>query len=266
VAERAGKAAAAKVAALTAAGKIKAEEGTRGGVPGQARRASEIKKPAAPVRREEPRRRGKLTVSRALSAEEGERMRSLASVRRMREKLHRQHETTEQQKIVREVVVPENITVQELANRMAERGADVIKSLMRMGVMATINQSIDADTAELLVTEFGHKLKRVSEADVEIGLKGDADVADALQPRPPVVTIMGHVGPRQDVAPRRHPPDRRRGRRGGGHHPAYRRLPGRAERRPAHHLHRHARPPGLHRDARARRQRHRHRRARRRRR
>ena len=94
---------------------------------------------------------------------------------------------------MRDVVIPETITIQELANRMAERGADVIKSLMRMGVMATINQTIDADTAELIVTEFGHRMRRVSESDVEIGLRGEADEPDMLEPRAPVVTIMGHV-------------------------------------------------------------------------
>jgi translation initiation factor IF-2 len=199
MAERAGKAAAAKVAALTAAGKVKPAEDEAEEAPSSAaplRRPiarPEIKRPATPTRRDEPRRRtGKLTVNRALNSDD-ERTRSLASVRRAREKLRHQHVDTEQQKVVRDVVVPETITVQELANRMAERGADVIKALMRMGVMATINQVLDADTAELLVTEFGHNLKRVSEADVEIGLKGDADVDENLEPRPPVVTVMGHV-------------------------------------------------------------------------
>ena len=198
VAERAGKAAAAKVAALAAAGKVavpaEAEEeeekpALRRGV------RVEAKKPVAPVRREDVRRRtGKLTVTRALS-EEDERMRSLASVRRAREReRQRMHQgLLEQTKVVRDVVVPETITVQELANRMAERGADVIKALMRMGVMATINQVLDADTAELLVTEFGHRLRRVSEADVEIGLHGEEDRPEALLPRAPVVTVMGHV-------------------------------------------------------------------------
>jgi translation initiation factor IF-2 len=152
---------------------------------------------AAPgsVRRAEPRRRtGKLTVQQALDEEE--RVRSLASVRRAREREKQKamgEASPESLKVIREVVVPETITVQELASRMAERSADVIKALMRMGVMATINQSIDADTAELLVTEFGHKLKRVAESDVLIGLTGKEDRPEALQSRPPVVTVMGHV-------------------------------------------------------------------------
>lgn len=99
----------------------------------------------------------------------------------------------EQKKIVREVTIPEVLTVQELANRMAERGVEVVKTLMKLGVMATINQSIDADTAELVVEEFGHKVKRVSEADVEIGLSGAKDDEQSLKTRPPVVTVMGHV-------------------------------------------------------------------------
>jgi len=198
VAERAGKAAAAKVAALAAAGKvaipIEDEE-----EPAAALRRGvrpEVKRPVAPLRRDEARRRtGKITVTRALSDEEGERMRSLASVRRARERERQRLHLGEQEqiKVLREVVVPETITVQELANRMAERAADVIKALMRMGVMATINQVIDADTAELIVTEFGHRLRRVSEADVEIGLRGEEDLPEVLEARAPVVTVMGHV-------------------------------------------------------------------------
>jgi translation initiation factor IF-2 len=198
VAERAGKAAAAKVAALAAAGKVAApieEEEEPVAAPRRGGRP-EAKKPVAPVRREDARRRtGKITVTRALADDEGERVRSLASVRRARERerqrLHQDEQ--EQVKVVREVVVPETITVQELANRMAERGADVIKALMRMGVMATINQTIDADTAELVVGEFGHRLRRVSEADVEMGLRGEEDLPETLEPRAPVVTVMGHV-------------------------------------------------------------------------
>ena len=111
-------------------------------------------------------------------------MRSLAAVKRAREKEKRQLMAQQPQaKIVRDVMVPETITVQELANRMAERGADVIKALMKMGVMATINQVIDADTAELIVTEFGHKMRRVAEGDVEIGLLGEEDEDDHLVAR-----------------------------------------------------------------------------------
>ncbi|HUA50654.1 MAG TPA: translation initiation factor IF-2 [Candidatus Sulfotelmatobacter sp.] len=147
-----------------------------------------------PVKRGEPRRRtGKMTVTQALSAEENERTRSIASVKRARERERMRQQQTGPEKVIRDVVIPDAITVQDLAARMAERGADVIKSLMRMGVMATINQVIDADTAELIVTEFGHTPKRQSESDVEVGLKGEADVDAALLPRAPVVTVMGHV-------------------------------------------------------------------------
>ncbi len=196
MAERAGKAAAAKVAALTAAGKVKPdEEPEEEAAPKRGPRV-EVKKPPAPVRREEPRRRtGKLTISRVLNEGDEERMRSLASVRRQQERARQRSLQAAQEpvKIVRDVVLPETITVQELANRMAERGADVIKKLMQMGVMATINQVIDADTAELVIAEFGHKPKRVAESDIEIGLKGEVDDPDALQSRPPIVTVMGHV-------------------------------------------------------------------------
>ena len=97
------------------------------------------------------------------------------------------------EKVIKEVVIPEVITVQELANRMAEKGAEVIKKLMALGVMATINQPIDADTAQIVAEEFGHKVKRVADSDVEQGLTGPEDTADDLQPRAPVVTVMGHV-------------------------------------------------------------------------
>ena len=196
VAERAGKAAAAKVAALTAAGKVKAEDEPEEDSPAKRGLRPELKKPAAVVRREEPRRRtGKLTITKVLNEDEDERQRSLASVRRHREREKQRalQMLQENTKIVRDVVVPEHITVQELANRMAERSVDVIKSLMRMGVMATINQPIDADTAELIVAEFGHKIRRVSESDVEIGLVGDQDAEETLVSRAPIVTVMGHV-------------------------------------------------------------------------
>ncbi|MGE0660184.1 MAG: translation initiation factor IF-2 [Reyranellaceae bacterium] len=156
----------------------------------------EIKRPVL-GRREEPKRRGqKIDVQRAISGDDDIRVRSLAAQRRAMERQRKQsmgEDGQSQQKFVREVTIPETITVQELANRMAVRGADVIKSLMKMGVMVTINQNIDADTAELIVSEFGHTFKRVTEADVEIGIEGEQDTAAQLQPRPPVVTIMGHV-------------------------------------------------------------------------
>ena len=156
--------------------------------------------PRAPrTRGDDDRHRGKITVTQALNADSAEERgggRSLAATRRAREKarLAAMDSRNLPEKIAREVVVPETITVQELSNRMAERGGDLIKALMKMGVMATINQTIDADTAELLIMEFGHKIKRVSDSDIEEGLGGSAenDEADSIE-RPPVVTIMGHV-------------------------------------------------------------------------
>ncbi|MEA3044886.1 MAG: translation initiation factor [Sphingomonadales bacterium] len=152
--------------------------------------------PARPTRgREEPRReRGKLTVSRALGDDGDARARSLAALKRAREKEKRAHmQAGPSAKQVRDVVVPEAITVGELANRMAERAADLVKSLFKMGMPVTVNEVIDQDTAELLVTEFGHNIKRVSEADADIQTQADVDPDETLQPRPPVVTIMGHV-------------------------------------------------------------------------
>jgi translation initiation factor IF-2 len=142
------------------------------------------------------RRAGRIDVQAAIEGED-EKVRSLASVRRQRERERRQQELdrlrSDQVKVVRDVILPEQITVQELANRMAARTPEVIKALMKMGVMATITQSIDADTAELVVQEFGHRVRRVSESDVELGLEGHADEDTDLFTRPPVVTIMGHV-------------------------------------------------------------------------
>ena len=154
------------------------------------------KKPAPSRGRDDGRRRsGKLTISQALNDGDGGRQRSLAAMRRRQEREKRKlmGGPVEREKVVRDVVVPEGITVQELANRMAERVADVIKSLMKMDVMATQNQTIDQDTAELLVEEFGHKVTRVSEADVEDAIETTDDDPADLQPRAPVVTIMGHV-------------------------------------------------------------------------
>ncbi len=147
------------------------------------------------ARREVPKRRSdKIDVGRAVEGENDFRSRSAAQMRRRLERERRQQNADDgQQKVYREVTIPETITVQDLAARMTERGADVIKTLMRMGVMATINQAIDADTAELVVTEMGHKFKRVAEGDVETGLAETVDADETLEPRPPVVTIMGHV-------------------------------------------------------------------------
>ncbi|QNE06386.1 translation initiation factor IF-2 [Croceicoccus marinus] len=142
------------------------------------------------------RRGGKLTVNKALNDDEGARARSLAALKRAREKERRSQYRGQQQqreKQVRDVVVPEAITVQELANRMAEKGADLVKALFNLGMMVTVNQTIDQDTAELLVEEFGHNIQRVSESDVDIDNTVDVDPDETLKPRPPVVTIMGHV-------------------------------------------------------------------------
>ena len=147
----------------------------------------------APKRGEPRRRSGRLTIAQALDDEE--RQRSLASLRRLREREKRAQRRSDEPiaKVIRDVVIPETITVQELAGRMAQRAPDVIKTLMGMDIMATVNQSLDADTAELVVAEYGHNVKRVSDADVEIGIRGEDDTDAELEPRPPVVTVMGHV-------------------------------------------------------------------------
>jgi translation initiation factor IF-2 len=141
----------------------------------------------------ERRSSNKITVAQALEYQE-ERMRSLASLKRQREKARMSsHGSDAKDKVVREVVIPEVITVQELANRMAERVADVIKALMKLGTIAAASQSIDADTAELIVSEFGHNFKRVTEGDVENVLIEETETEENLKTRAPVVTIMGHV-------------------------------------------------------------------------
>ncbi|MES0826734.1 translation initiation factor IF-2 [Ruegeria sp. SCP11] len=144
--------------------------------------------------RDDNRRSGKLTLGQATGGE-GNRQRSMASMKRKQERARQKAMggPVEREKVIRDVQLPEAIVVSELANRMAERVADVVKSLMQMGMMVTQNQTIDADTAELIIEEFGHKVTRVSDSDVEDVIKEVEDKEEDLQPRPPVITIMGHV-------------------------------------------------------------------------
>ncbi len=183
----------AKRAAETPALTAEEEEAARGKRPGKGVPARPSPSRGKPSDR---RRGGKLTISRALEGDEGERQHSLAAYRRRQEREKRAQMRQAAQpptRVIRDVVVPETITVSELANRMAERASDVVKALMKMDVMAAANQAIDGDTAELIVTEFGHRLKRVSESDVEEGLVVEQDPEETRTPRPPVVTVMGHV-------------------------------------------------------------------------
>ena len=146
-------------------------------------------------RGDEGRRSGKLTLSQALDGGERSHQKSMAAMKRKQERARQKAigQPQEREKIVRDVQVPEAIIVSELANRMAERSADIVKSLMKMGMMVTQNQVIDADTAELIIEEFGHKIVRVSASDVEDAITEIEDKPEDLKPRPPVITIMGHV-------------------------------------------------------------------------
>ncbi len=183
---------AAGASSVAASGPQFKKPAARPGIPAAPVRPGDRNKAAAGDRRQS----GKLTVTRALNEDEGARARSLAALKRAREKERRSHfggKSQPREKQVRDVIVPEAITVQELANRMAEKGADLVKSLFKMGMMVTVNQTIDQDTAELLVTEFGHNIQRVSESDIDIDASVDVDAEETLKTRPPVVTIMGHV-------------------------------------------------------------------------
>ena len=157
-------------------------------------REREERERAAKGKGDEGRRAGKLTLSDAIS-DEGGRQRSLAAMKRKQEKARQKAMGFGQkaEKQVRDVQLPETIVVQELANRMAERAADVVKCLMKMGMMVSMNQTIDADTAELVIEEFGHRAVRVTDADVEQAIDTVQDRTEDLRSRPPIVTIMGHV-------------------------------------------------------------------------
>jgi translation initiation factor IF-2 len=179
----------------------------RPGVPAEAEDESEgkriIRRPGMPTKVIVPpkapkaapgddRRRGRLTITTA-TGEEDERTRSVAAFRRRMQRLTGHRQVEQKEKLSREVVVPETITIQELANRMSERAVDVIRLLMKQGQLLKITDVIDADTAQLIAEELGHTVKRVAESDVEEGLFDTPDVDENLVPRPPVVTIMGHV-------------------------------------------------------------------------
>src|SRR6056297_1537614 len=141
------------------------------------------------------RRTGKLTLHQALSGGEGGRHKSMAAMKRKQERARQKAMggSQDREKVVRDVQLPETIVVSALAGRMAERVGDVVKALMQNGMMVTQNQSVDADTAELIVEEFGHRVVRVSDADVEQVIEAVEDSPESLKPRPPVITIMGHV-------------------------------------------------------------------------
>ncbi len=203
-AEEAAKRAAAEAAAAAsapaedkpAARKPKEKEAPaaapRGGV--RKERESEQDRSRGKGARDDGRRTGKLTLNQALTGGEGGRQKSMAAMKRKQERARQKAMgMQEREKIVRDVQVPETIVVSELANRMAERVADVVKSLMKMGMMVTQNQPIDADTAELIIEEFGHRIVRVSDSDVEHVIQSAEDKDEELIGRPPVITIMGHV-------------------------------------------------------------------------
>ncbi|TIQ35184.1 MAG: translation initiation factor IF-2 [Mesorhizobium sp.] len=170
----------------------RAGAGAGAGAPARRLATPEVARPAKPTKGEEDRRRGKLTLNSALSDEDA-RGRSLSSMRRRQEKFKRALHNEPREKVMREVILPETITIQELAQRMSERAVDVVKFFMKQGQILKPGDVIDADTAELVASEFGHTVRRVAESDIEEGLFNIADRPEDLVSRPPVVTIMGHV-------------------------------------------------------------------------
>ncbi|MEX0348394.1 MAG: translation initiation factor IF-2 [Paracoccaceae bacterium] len=194
-AEESARRAAAEAASAKEAPKQERSAPASRPAPSEAPRRDREQRPSRGKGRDDNRRSGKLTLNQALSGGEGGRQKSLAAMKRKQERARQKAMggSVEREKVIRDVQVPETIVVSELANRMAERVGDVVKSLMNMGMMVTQNQSIDADTAELIIEEFGHKVVRVSDADVEDVIADVEDKDEDLQPRPPVITIMGHV-------------------------------------------------------------------------
>ncbi|MCY4179277.1 MAG: translation initiation factor IF-2 N-terminal domain-containing protein, partial [Litoreibacter sp.] len=175
-----------------------APSGPRGGgraAPTPVRRDRDEDRNKGKGRQDDGRRSGKLTVNQALRGGEGGRQKSMAAMKRKQERARQKAMggSVEREKVIRDVQLPEAIMVSELANRMSERVADVVKSLMTNGIMATQTQTIDADTAELIIEEFGHNVVRVSDSDVEDVIETTEDKAEDLEPRPPVITVMGHV-------------------------------------------------------------------------